>query len=48
MGQGLEALTGSILPATVIDELKAAGLEDVRELPWSSPPGFLAVGQRGR
>jgi ubiquinone/menaquinone biosynthesis C-methylase UbiE len=37
-----------VTPATVIEELKAAGLEDVRQLSWSSPGYFLVVGQRPR
>jgi ubiquinone/menaquinone biosynthesis C-methylase UbiE len=37
-----------VMLQTVIDELRAAGLEDVRELSWPSPPGFLVVGRRGQ
>ena len=37
-----------ILPADVIDELKAAGFADVHEVPWSTAGYFAVVGVRPR
>ena len=38
--------THGVMPGTVIEELKATGFEDVKQLPWSSPGYFLVVGVR--
>jgi ubiquinone/menaquinone biosynthesis C-methylase UbiE len=35
-----------VMPETVIEELKAAGFTDVREVPWPSAPSVAVVGQR--
>jgi ubiquinone/menaquinone biosynthesis C-methylase UbiE len=35
-----------VMPETVIEELKAAGFTDVREVPWPSAPSLAVVGQR--
>jgi ubiquinone/menaquinone biosynthesis C-methylase UbiE len=37
-----------VTPEAVIEELRAAGLVEVQQLPWSSAGGFLVVGQRPR
>ena len=34
------------MPATIIEELTAAGFVDVREVPWPSAPTFAIVAQR--
>lgn len=36
-GKRGEGDSHGVMPATVIDELKAAGFADVREIPWSQP-----------
>jgi ubiquinone/menaquinone biosynthesis C-methylase UbiE len=35
-----------IMPETIIEELKAAGFVDVREVPWPSAPSLAVVGQK--
>jgi predicted methyltransferase len=35
-----------VMPETVIEELKAAGFTDVREVPWPSAPSIAVVGQK--
>jgi ubiquinone/menaquinone biosynthesis C-methylase UbiE len=35
-----------VMPETVIEELKAAGFVNVREVPWPSPPSLAVVGQK--
>jgi ubiquinone/menaquinone biosynthesis C-methylase UbiE len=35
-----------VMPATVIEELKAAGFVDLREVPWPQPPTFAVIGRR--
>jgi ubiquinone/menaquinone biosynthesis C-methylase UbiE len=44
-GQRNEGDRHGVMPATVINELKAAGFVDVQEATWS-PPGFAVVARR--
>ena len=37
-----------VMPATVIEELTAAGFDKVREEAWTRPPGFLVVAEKNR
>jgi predicted methyltransferase len=37
-----------VMPATVIEELKAAGFDTPHEAPWSHPSGFLVVAEKKR
>jgi protein-L-isoaspartate O-methyltransferase len=37
-----------VTPGTVLEELKAAGFDNPREEPWSSPPGFLILADKKR
>jgi SAM-dependent methyltransferase len=37
-----------VMPATMLEELVAAGFINVREEPWSSPRGFLVVAEKKR
>jgi predicted methyltransferase len=45
-GKRGEGDSHGVMPATVIEELKAAGFIDVREIPWSDPT--VAVWDGGR
>jgi ubiquinone/menaquinone biosynthesis C-methylase UbiE len=48
LGKRDQAADHGILPADLIDELKASGFEGVYEVPWSSPGYFAVVGMRPR
>jgi ubiquinone/menaquinone biosynthesis C-methylase UbiE len=45
-GKRAEGDSHGVMPATVIEELTAAGFADVHEVPWPSPPTFAVVAQR--
>ena len=45
-GQRSEGDRHGVTAATVIEELKAAGFEDVQETPWSKAPEFAVVARR--
>jgi predicted methyltransferase len=45
-GQRGEDNSHGMMPATVIEELTAAGFADVHEVPWPSAPTFAVVAQR--
>ena len=44
-GKRSEGDSHGVMPATVIEELKAAGFVDVREVPWP-PPTVAVIGRR--
>jgi ubiquinone/menaquinone biosynthesis C-methylase UbiE len=35
-----------VMPETIVDELKAAGFVDVREVPWPTAPSLAVVGRK--
>lgn len=45
-GKRNEGKAHGVMPATVIEELTAAGFTDVRDIPWPSSPTFAIVAQR--
>ena len=45
-GKRAEGNSHGAMPATVIEELTAAGFADVREVPWPSAPTFAVVAER--
>jgi ubiquinone/menaquinone biosynthesis C-methylase UbiE len=45
-GKRGEGSSHGAMPATVIEELTAAGFGDVREVPWPSAPTFAVLAQR--
>jgi len=45
-GKRAEGNSHGAMPATVIDELTAAGFADVHEVPWPSAPTFAVVARR--
>jgi ubiquinone/menaquinone biosynthesis C-methylase UbiE len=45
-GKRTEGKSHGVMPATVVDELTAAGFTDVHEVPWPSSPTFAVVAQR--
>jgi ubiquinone/menaquinone biosynthesis C-methylase UbiE len=45
-GKRAEGDSHGAMPATIIEELTAAGFVDVKEVPWPSAPTFAVVAQR--
>jgi ubiquinone/menaquinone biosynthesis C-methylase UbiE len=45
-GKRGEGKSHGVMPATIVEELTAAGFADVREVPWPSSPTFAVVAQR--
>ena len=45
-GKRAEGNSHGVMPATVIEELTAAGFADVHEVPWPSAPTFAVIAQR--
>jgi predicted methyltransferase len=45
-GKRAEGNSHGVMPATVIEELTAAGFADVHEVPWPSAPTFAVVAER--
>lgn len=45
-GKRSEGNSHGVMPATVVEELTAAGFADVHEVPWPSSPTFAVVAQR--
>lgn len=45
-GKRSEGDAHGVMPETVIEELKAAGFTDVREVPWPSEPSLAVVGRK--
>jgi ubiquinone/menaquinone biosynthesis C-methylase UbiE len=45
-GNRSEGDAHGVMPDTIIDELKAAGFVDVREVPWPSAPSLAVIAQK--
>jgi ubiquinone/menaquinone biosynthesis C-methylase UbiE len=45
-GKRTEGDAHGVMPATIVEELTAAGFADVREVPWPSTPTFAVVAHR--
>jgi ubiquinone/menaquinone biosynthesis C-methylase UbiE len=45
-GKRAEGKSHGVMPATVIDELTAAGFLDVHDVPWPTTPTFAVLGKR--
>ncbi len=45
-GKRNEGAAHGVMPATIVEELKAAGFADVQEIPWPSPPTIAVVGRK--
>jgi ubiquinone/menaquinone biosynthesis C-methylase UbiE len=46
-GKRSDGKSHGVMPATIVEELKAAGFIEVSEIPWNSPPTIAVVGRKG-